>query len=333
MKQSSELEIAKTRIGSPLSRADRIEMLECLEGAIHGSEYSQLSLKVPDDDGRMQKRPGMHFHFKPEIFFQISGSTEFAMPDEKLTLNPGEACILPAGTPHHETIYSDRGAFRNLVVGYYSHAISLHLAFEVKPGKPEIEVIEFYDAPNLDLFLNLTNGLADAVRNRNASSGRIVKGLSMALFSMLKSLVEGGNEEINQDIGKVFQAKWIIREQISNTKLNVKSLADRLQCSPDYLSHLFHTQTGEKLIHYIQRIRIEGAAMALETTPLYVSEIAWSSGFSDAAYFARVFKKFMNVSPQDYRQQREERRRRRERKPKTIYYDREDYTPGKAHRA
>jgi AraC-like DNA-binding protein len=28
----------------------------------------------------------------------------------------------------------------------------------------------------------------------------------------------------------------------------------------------------------------------LQTTPLYVSEIAWSSGFSDPAYFARVFK-------------------------------------------
>ncbi len=332
MKNEPEAEIASTSIGSPLTRADRLEMLESLERCIHNAEYSQLVLKVPFDDGRLQKRPGMHFHFKPEIFFQIKGWTKFTFPGENLTLKPGEVCILPAGTPHHEEIFSDGGSFRNLVVGFYSNAISLHLAFEVSPGKPEIEVIEFYDAPNLDLFLNLTNSLVDSERSRAQSKSKLIKGLSISLFALLKSLVETGSEEINKDIGKVFQTKWIIREQISNTKLNVKSLAERLQCSPDYLSHLFHSQTGEKLIHYIQRMRIEGAALALETTPLYVSEIAWSSGFSDAAYFARVFKKFMNVSPQDYRQQQEAKRRREEKRPKTIYYDREDFSPGKAHR-
>ncbi|MDQ8202905.1 AraC family transcriptional regulator [Pelagicoccus sp. SDUM812003] len=320
-------------IGGLLTSKDRVEILETLEKRIHDAEYNALSLKIPRDDGRLQKRPGMHFHFKPEIFIQISGFTEFSVPGEVLTVRPGDVCIMPAGVPHQETIYSQKGAsFRNLVVGFYSNAISVHLAFEVEPHKPEIDVIAFYDAPNLDVFLTLANSLVNNYHKRKPSRDRIVKGLSIALLSMVKSLVETGSDGLNQDIGKVFQVKWLVREQISNAKLNVKTLADRLKCSPDYLSHLFIQQTGEKLTHYIQRIRIEGAALALQTTPLYVSEIAWSSGFSDPAYFARVFKKFMNVTPQEYRAQREEKRRQEEAAPKTIYYDREDYSAGTPHR-
>lgn len=323
---------SKISIGSPLGKADRIEIIETLDRCIRESEYNQFRLKVPSKEGRLQKRPTMHYHFKPEIFVQISGWTEFKVPSETVTVRPGEACIMPAGVPHHETISSEKNSFRNLVVGFYSNAISVHLAFEVEPGKPEIDVIEFYDAPDLDVFLSLTNSLVDNHQKSGPTRDRVVKGLSIALFAMVRGLVERGSDGINQDIGKIFKAKWLIREQISNTELNVKMLAERMQCSPDYLSHLFNTQTGEKLTHYIQRIRIEGAALALQTTPLYVSEIAWSSGFSDPAYFARVFKKFLDMSPQEYRAQSEERRRRQEAQPKTIYYDREDYSAGESHR-
>lgn len=323
---------ARTQIGSPLSKTDRIEIIETLDRCVREAEYNQFCLKVPSDEGRLQKRPGMHYHFKPEIFVQNSGWTEFKVPSETVTVCPGEACIMPAGVPHHEKISSEKDPFRNLVVGFYSNAISVHLAFEVEAGKPEIDVIEFYDAPNLDVFLSLTNSLVENSQKSGPTRDHIVKGLSIALFALVRGLVERGTEGINQDIGKVFQAKWLIREQLSNTELNVKMLAERLQCSPDYLSHLFNSQTGEKLTHYIQRIRIEGAALALQTTPLYVSEIAWSSGFSDPAYFARVFKKFLGVSPQEYRAQREERRRKDEARPKTIYYDRDDYSAGESHR-
>ena len=240
---------------------------------------------------------------------------------------------MPRGIPHHETIYSDREQpFRNLVVGFYSRAISLHLAYEAEPRKPDIDVIEFFDAPNIDFFLTLVNGLVDTSRMSGPEKDRLSKGLLIALLALLLNLVEIGNERLNEDIGKVFQAKWLVREQISNDKLNVKSIAEKLQCSPDYLSHLFHLRTGETLIHYIQRIRIEGAILALDTTPLYISEIAWSSGFADPAYFARVFKKFTGMSPQEFRASREAERRRREPQPKTIYYDRVDYSAGKSRR-
>jgi AraC-like DNA-binding protein len=128
----------------------------------------------------------------------------------------------------------------------------------------------------------------------------------------------------------VFQAKCLVREQFSNPELSVQRIAETLGCSADYLSHLFHTETRERLIHYIQRIRLEGAVLSLQTTALNVSEIAYASGFADPAYFARVFKQHKGVPPQEYRAQLEAERSAPEAQPKTVYHDRLDFTHGVA---
>lgn len=316
--------------GQPVNFHERAEMLDILEKAISGARRGLLPLKVPSDDCLMQKRPGMHYHFKPEVFFQLRGRTQFETPQESLLVKAGELCILPAGVPHKETVEDDRkGPFRNLVIGFYSQTLSLHFAHEVAPGKPDIQAIEFFDTPNLDVFTTITSHIAAAYHGQTPARSHIINGLLTALLGMLVNLVETGSGTLNKDIAKIFQTKWLIREQISNPELNVKHIAEKLHCSADYLSHLFNKATGEKLTHYIQRIRIDGARLALESTQLYISEIAFSSGFQDPAYFARVFRKLTGESPQAYRDRMNEERAQRDSNPKTIYYDRVDFSPGK----
>lgn len=304
-------------------------MREIFAQGIVACERQRLKVCVPKPEGLLVKRKDMHFHFRPEIFVQIQGRTEFRFPRETLTIGPGEILIVPAGLPHGETIFRDDfGRFRNLVVGFYSHTLSLHFAHEVAPQRPDIETIEFFEAADLETFVTLTNQLVHAHHMHSPARDALMKGLTIAMLGMFQNLVETGGGSLEGDIGKVLQVKWIVREQFSNPDLNVKAIAERLQCSPDYLSHLFHTQTGEKLIHYIQRVRIDGAVMALETTPLYISEIAYASGFADPAYFARVFKKHRGESPAEFRERLDRERRDREERPKTIYYDRVDFTSG-----
>jgi len=154
----------------------------------------------------------------------------------------------------------------------------------------------------------------------------------IALLGLFRNIVETGTGNLNSDIGKVFQAKCRVREQFSNPDLCVQDIAATLGCSADYLSHLFHTETKERLTHYIQRIRIEGALLALETTTLNVSEIAYACGFADPAYFARVFKQHKGIAPQEFRAQADAQRNQRESQPKTVYADRLDFTSGVPHR-
>ena len=55
---------------------------------------------------------------------------------------------------------------------------------------------------------------------------------------------------------------------------------------------------------------------------------AYASGFSDPAYFARVFKQHKGTTPQVYRARLEASRQVQEEQPKTVYHDRLDFTHG-----
>jgi AraC-like DNA-binding protein len=313
-----------------MSSHNRAEMRQAFDDALRLAERGRLTLRVPHGVKPVQNKRGMHYHYRPEIFLGLHGWTDFSFPKEAFRLGPEEVCVIPAGVPHGETVHAggpDR-PFRNLVAGFYNNTLSIHFAHEARPGKPDIEVIEFFDAPNLDVFLTLANTIAQTHGMHSPARDSVVKGLLLALLGLFRNIVETGSGQLNSDIGKVFQAKCLVREQFANSDLCVQHIAEVLGCSADYLSHLFHTETKERLTHYIQRIRIEGAILALETTKLTVSEIAYASGFADPAYFARVFKQHKGMTPQEFRSKLETLRNQQEEQPKTVYYDRLDFTHG-----
>lgn len=312
-----------------MSEQNRAEMRATFDRVLRLAEQGRLPLHVPHEVRPAQNLRGMHYHYRPEVFIGIHGRTDFRVPRESFRLGPDEVCIVPAGVPHGETVHPEEGRpFRNLVAGFYNNTLSLHFAQEVSPGKPDIEVIEFFDAPNLDVFVTLSNTLAHVHGTQAPATQAVSRGLLLALLGLFRNIVETGSGRLNTDVGKVFQAKCLVREQFGNPKLCVQHIADALGCSAGYLSHLFHVETHERLTHYIQRIRIEGAILALNTTTLTVSEIAYAGGFSDPAYFARVFKQHKGITPQEYRAQIDARRQKPEEEPKTVYPDRLDFTHG-----
>ena len=312
-----------------LSHQDRAEMRSIFDLWIKQVDRGHIRLRIPHAAKTVHKLRGMHYHYRPEIFLQIHGHTDFRFPRERFELHPGEMCIVPAGVPHGEVIHAgvDR-PFRNLVAGFYNNTLSLHFAYEAQPQHPDIEAIEFFDAPDLEVFLTLTNSIVHTEAMQGPARDAVLKGLLLSLLGMFRNIIETGTGNLHGDTGKVFRAKCLVREQFSNPELRVQDIAAMLGCSADYLSHLFHVETKERLTHYIQRIRIEGAILALETTTLTVSEIAYASGFADPAYFARVFKQHKGLSPQEFRAQLDSLRHEREQNPKTVYADRVDFTHG-----
>lgn len=141
-----------------MSAHNRAEMRAAFDHALKLAERNRLVLRVPHESKAVQNKRGMHYHYRPEIFLGLQGSTDFSFPRETFRLGPDEIGIIPAGVPHGEVVSPGPGQpFRNLVAGFYNNTLSLHFAHEVRPGKPDIEVIEFFDAPNLDVFLTLAN--------------------------------------------------------------------------------------------------------------------------------------------------------------------------------
>lgn len=83
-------------------------------------------------------------------------------------------------------------------------------------------------------------------------------------------------------------------------KLSLQDVADHVHASPSYLSRFYKEKTGRNLFDVINRRKIARAAELLRNANLKTYEVAELTGFSDAAYFSRCFKKTMGLSPRAY---------------------------------
>lgn len=69
----------------------------------------------------------------------------------------------------------------------------------------------------------------------------------------------------------------------------------------DYLNQLFARHLHVSIFKLLENIRMEAAKHILETRSLSVKEIAGEVGFSDEAYFSKVFKRRTGYTPTEYR--------------------------------
>jgi AraC-like DNA-binding protein len=81
----------------------------------------------------------------------------------------------------------------------------------------------------------------------------------------------------------------------------VQWVAAQLNVSPNYLSRLLSTLTGQSTQQFIHDKVIETAKEMLSTTALSVSEIAYGLGFEHPQSFTKLFKSKTHVSPVQFR--------------------------------
>jgi len=84
-------------------------------------------------------------------------------------------------------------------------------------------------------------------------------------------------------------------------KIYIKTLSDMITVSPDYFTKMFNDSIGKTPIDYINGIKINRALELLACTDVPVNEIAEELGFSNANYFHKIFKQYMDTSPLAYR--------------------------------
>lgn len=83
--------------------------------------------------------------------------------------------------------------------------------------------------------------------------------------------------------------------------LTLRTLASMQNLSPGYLSTLFRKETGKTLTDYVNSSRMEHAADLLRTTALQVQTVAQYCGIPDVNYFSKVFKRYVGLSPKEFR--------------------------------
>ncbi|MEL6626804.1 MAG: helix-turn-helix transcriptional regulator [Bacteroidota bacterium] len=81
----------------------------------------------------------------------------------------------------------------------------------------------------------------------------------------------------------------------------VQEVAEKLHLTPDYLSSMLKSLTGQSTQQHIHHKLIETAKVKLSTTRLSISEIAHGLGFEHSQSFSKLFKSKTNQTPKEFR--------------------------------
>lgn len=107
---------------------------------------------------------------------------------------------------------------------------------------------------------------------------------------------------IQKHLGRVL---GYINEHLAE-KLSLAKLAALSGYAPDYFGKLFRNELGTGISEYIRNRRMELACYKLANSAISIEDIAIKTGFFDASYFIKKFKKYCGMTPMQFRKKHEQ---------------------------
>ena len=104
----------------------------------------------------------------------------------------------------------------------------------------------------------------------------------------------------NHNDEEILKAQDFIEDNYQE-KITVDQLADMFAIGRRSFERRFKKATNNTLIEYIQRIKIEAAKRAFETSRKNITEVMYDVGYTDTKAFRDVFKKITGLTPVEYR--------------------------------
>ena len=117
--------------------------------------------------------------------------------------------------------------------------------------------------------------------------------VSQSAFSIFTGQKQHGDEMIKK-------AQAYIETKLDE-KISIEELSSRFAVGRRNFDRRFIKATGNTPVEYVQRVKIESAKKAFETSRKNINEVMYEVGYSDVKAFREVFKKITGMSPLEYR--------------------------------
>lgn len=149
------------------------------------------------------------------------------------------------------------------------------------------------DLPPIRLFFQLF----DSCRRHGAlelyEGGEFLYRFLSQLLRYLEAPADGGSPLLRQ-------ARSYLKEY-SAVISGIGEAAEACHVSQEHLTRCFKRETGQTPLQYLTKLRLENALFLLLNTDDTVDTIARSCGFLNGNYFAKVFRRYLQCSPEEYR--------------------------------
>ncbi len=126
-----------------------------------------------------------------------------------------------------------------------------------------------------------------------ATASALAYAMLLKLRNLPRSLRTDAGSPLVEAAVSLIQAEFPFLE-------GVEELAERLEVSAAHLGRVFTKKIGISPGKYITRVRVEYAKLLLRDPDITISYAAEASGFANANYFAKVFRRETGLSPSEY---------------------------------
>lgn len=107
----------------------------------------------------------------------------------------------------------------------------------------------------------------------------------------------------NNSTGTLYLTKVISFINSNYAKdISISDISECVNLNPRYLGTLFKNSTGKTMIEYLTTLRIKNSKVLLSDKNKPIKDIALEVGYNDTHAFIRNFKKILNVTPTEYRE-------------------------------
>jgi len=260
---------------------------------------------------QMWEMSHFHFHDPYEILFITGGSSSFLVEAEMLHATRGTVLMMKSGLLHMSTSLPDAEYTRYVfnfnpadLRPFASAQTDLLAGFNAE--KPFLHLTEAEIARVEPLFRSCCSRSeeygSDLRRNLSFLELLITLGELAAEDRSEVSLPETEESRNYNRVKPVIT--YILEHPTENMSLD--SIASRFNYNKHYLCRVFKTATGISVGKYIMSVRIQYAATRLRRGSS-VQESGAEAGYRNNSNFISTFKKVMDISPGQYRQQYRQR--------------------------
>ena len=224
-----------------------------------------------------------HQHGYWEIIYNKSGYGTMFVEDDQYSFEPGDIVVIPPGILHQkhaEEGFSDVCMFIDNFRPIGKESFRIFRDDERGSVRKLMEDALYYQKDAGDYGHAVLNALGDLLYQL------------LVLFYINKQDKDMRLEGILE----------LMERNVSNPDFDLSEAIDKSGYCKGYFRRIFKDFIGESPVNYFQNLRIQYAKSLMSRYGISrsVKDIATESGFKDALYFSRVFKKIEGVSPKDY---------------------------------
>lgn len=299
--------------GSVLQALSYHEYLSLKEPIEHGSLAFPLKVYEIRTLTWLKERIWCHWHEEIEFVVVTRGSARFQINDVVYDACENDILIVPPNSLHSATqivgqpfdfvaiVFSpdfiskanDDVIRQKYITPYLNHKIHF----------PECISDDLYKNKILNILHNIKTLYSEHAYGFELSIKALIYQLWSELLQHAKSISDISDKASVASSVKVNQIKEILAYLKSHYKetIALKDIADAFHLSEGHLCRMFKDVTGKTLTDYLNYYRITMSTALLLKTDMDISQIAVLIGFNNVSYFNKIFKKYMNKTPREFR--------------------------------